>query len=300
MVSDSDEFLSKVAELSPEQELSLEKNIVWLFGTRRSGTTWLGKQLLSYNTHYIHEPDITTHLEIAMNPNAEDLVRRIDFRKKIDDYFFAEKYKKTWSHYLGKLILYRIYAQIQDCSKKIIVKEPSSQLDASDVLSEATQNSKKIILLRDGRDVIDSLLDARQKTGWLVKKTENLLPNKQRSSFIKHRAKLWVLQTETLLRAFENTNSDLRILVKYENLRNDTEKELEQIYKFLDIDISKEEIKKLVEKFSFKNIPSSEKGEGKFFRSASPGKWKENFSKNEIETLEGIMSETLQKIGYDG
>ena len=60
------------------------------------------------------------------------------------------------------------------------------------------------------------------------------------------------------------------------------------------------EIKELVEKFSFRNIPSSEKGEGRFFRSASTGKWKANFSKNEIETLEGIMSETLQKIGYDG
>ena len=32
---------SDITELTPEQELILEKNITWLFGAARSGTTWL-------------------------------------------------------------------------------------------------------------------------------------------------------------------------------------------------------------------------------------------------------------------
>ena len=289
----------KIKELSQEEEDILEKNIVWLFGPRRSGTTWLGKQLLSYNTHYIHEPDITAHFEMPMNPNAEKLERRIDYKKKFDSYFFSEKYKKTWTYYLRKLIIHRIFAQIQDNSKKIIVKEPSSLLDASDIIAEATPKSKKIILMRDGRDVIDSLLYARQKTGWLVKKQEALLNNKQRSSFISHRAKFWVHQTEILKKTYENTSPNLRIIVRYENLRKNTAEELEKIYKFLDIDISIEKIKNLVEKYKFENIPSDEKGKGKFYRSATPEKWKENFSKKEVDVMNQIMGDTLKKNGYE-
>jgi len=292
-------ILPKFKELSQEEEDILEKNIVWLFGPRRSGTTWLGKQLLSYNTHYMHEPDITAHFEMLMNPNAEKLERRIDSKKKIDSYFFSEKYKKTWTYYLGKLIIHRIFAQIQDNSKKIIVKEPSSLLDASDIIAEATPNSKKIILLRDGRDVIDSLLDARQKKGWLVKNQKVLLTNEQRPSFISHRAKLWVHQTEILMKTYENTSPNLRIIVRYEILRKNTVEELEKIYKFLDIDISIEEIKNLVEKYKFENIPSEEKGEGKFYRSASPDKWKESFSKEEVDVMNQIMGNTLKNNGYE-
>jgi len=292
-------ILPKFKELSQEEEDILEKNIVWLFGPRRSGTTWLGKQLLSYNTHYMHEPDITAHFEMPMNPNAEKLERRIDSKKKNESYFFSEKYKKTWIYYLRKLIIHRIFAQIQDNSKKIIVKEPSSLLDASDIIAEATPNSKKIILLRDGRDVIDSLLDARQKEGWLVKNQKVLLPNEQRPSFISHRAKLWVHQTEILMKTYENTPPNLRIIVRYENLRKNTVEELEKIYKFLDIDIPIEEIKNLVEKYKFENIPAEEKGEGKFYRSASPDKWKESFSKEEVEIMTQIMGDVLKKVGYE-
>ena len=34
----------KSLELSNRDELVLEKNLVWIFGSTRSGTTWLGKE----------------------------------------------------------------------------------------------------------------------------------------------------------------------------------------------------------------------------------------------------------------
>ena len=36
--------------LNSEDELKLEKNIVWLFSYPRSGSQWLGTQLLSFKT----------------------------------------------------------------------------------------------------------------------------------------------------------------------------------------------------------------------------------------------------------
>jgi len=291
--------LPKVNELTPEEEKVLEENIVWLFGTRRSGTTWLGKQLLSYNTEYLHEPDITSHLGVPKGEIANDLNRRIDSREHIDNYFFSKKHKNTWNYYLGKLIKYRIYASFNNFEKKIIVKEPSSVLDVSDILSDATPLSKAIIILRDGRDVIDSLFDARQSAGWLTKKVESVISEEKRLRFIKQRARMWVEQIKTLMKTYEEGPSNLRYLVKYEDLRYDTVNNLEKIYDFLGIEIPKEELEKLVEKFQFEKIPADQKGKGKFFRSAQPGKWKETFDEKEKKILDEIMGETLRKVGYE-
>ena len=35
-------------------------------------------------------------------------------------------------------------------------------------------------------------------------------------------------------------------------------------------------------------------GEGKFYRSASPDKWKESFSKKEVDIMNQIMGDTLE------
>lgn len=55
---DEPEFfqVQKPEELSPDEENQLEKNLVWIFASRRSGTTWLGRDLLSYKTKFMNEP----------------------------------------------------------------------------------------------------------------------------------------------------------------------------------------------------------------------------------------------------
>ena len=92
---------------------------------------------------------------------------RVNFQKrtfKKDHYFFADEYKETWQFFLRKLILNRIYSQYQDLTKKVIIKEPHGSL-AADVISECLPNSQIIFLLRDGRDVVDSIIDATTKGG---------------------------------------------------------------------------------------------------------------------------------------
>ena len=218
------DMFSKENELSPDEELNLEKNIVWVFGSRRSGTTWLAQQLLSYKTLYMHEPNITSHFDFPIKLTGYDFKRRIDERKNIDGYFFSDKFKNTWKYFLRKLILNRIHAQFGDFTKKIIVKEPSTLLDASDILADCTPNSKKIILLRDGRDIIDSLMDARKPGGWTAKKPGSTITDEKRLAFITRRSHLWVHQMNVIKRTIDNTSSNLKFLVKYENFRKNTKK----------------------------------------------------------------------------
>lgn len=291
-------MLPRVNDLSPEEELKFERNIVWLFGSRRSGTTWLGKQLLSYHTEYVHEPNVTVHLAIPQSAGSSRFVRSIDQRKHLDGYFFSDKYKNTWKYHLGKLLLYRLYAQVQDLSKPIIVKEPSTELNASDIIVECMPNSKMIILLRDGRDIIDSMADSRREGGWALKEPRGILTPTRRAEFIENRAKTWVTQMEIVMQSYQNHDENLRFLVRYEDLRIDTLGLVQEIYRFLNIEISEDEVNKLVDTHSYERIPSTEKGEGKFVRFATPGKWEENFNAGEKALMGGIMGEMLQRLGY--
>jgi len=300
MKSDSNnDILPRIEELSEEQENVLEQNIVWVFGSRRSGTTWLGKQLLSYNTCYIHEPTLIDHLAIPVSPGAKNLIGRMSIREEFENYFFSKKYSNTWKYYLRKLILYRILSETQDFTKKIIVKEPITLLDGSDIISKCLPNSKIIFLMRDGRDVIDSLIDARKEGGWLALRIKTVIKKNELQDFILHRAKMWVAQTKNFFKTYEKGSKENMFLVKYEDLRKNTFETISSIYKFLKIDISDNELKKIIDKYSFENIPENEKGSGKFNRSATPGKWKENFSKDEIEIMNNIMDETLKRLGYN-
>lgn len=287
-----------IVELSPEQELVFEKNLIWLFGSARGGTTWVALQLLSHQTNSINEPHIDEHLGAQATEISDRFVRRIDNPQKNPEYFFSKKYRDVWIYYLRKLILNRFYAQARDLTRKTIIKELDTW-GTADILTECTKNSKIIILLRDGRDVLDSLIDARTKEGFMTKEGNMTPPPANRRVFITDHSKLWVARNENFLKTYENYPKNLRYMVKYEDLLKNTFEELKKLYKFIDVDIDDNEIQKLITKFSFKNIPEKEKGKGKFYRIASPGLWKKNFSEDEKKVMDSVMGKMLQKFGYE-
>jgi len=54
-----------------------------------------------------------------------------------------------------------------------------------------------------------------------------------------------------------------------------------------------------LEKSKFEKISNQEKGSGKTRRSATPGKWKENFTEEEKILMGEILGKTLKELGYD-
>jgi len=292
----------KSLELSNRDELVLEKNLVWIFGSTRSGTTWLGKELLSYHTYVMDEPRINLHLGIKAS-GLPIGVTEMDRSKDRDDYFFSLIYKNSWNFYLRKLILNRIFSQFQDITKKIIIKEPTAGEIGNITIAECLPNSKILWLLRDGRDVVDSQLDALEhgfsKGGRFEKHSRIELNPGKKIDFAKNRSTLWVKIMEKIGYAFENHNPSLKLLVRYENLRKNTFEELQKIYKFVGIEIGKKEIETIIERYSFENIPKDEKGAGKAKRSATPGRWKNNFNEEEKKIMNSIMENTLVRLQYE-
>jgi len=272
---------------------------VWIIGPPRSGTTWLGTQLLSHQTKSMNEPQLGLHLGMRQPRIKEKIVRHIDIFKNEPDYFFSDIYSETWKHYLRKLILHRIYAQFEDLSHKIIIKEPNGSM-GMDIITECLRNSKIIFLIRDGRDAIDSKIASLQKDSWGMKDYGYTpIPPEKMLMEIKYQAELWVRLIEILSKAFNEHPAESRLLVKYEDLLKNTLEELEKIYEFLEIDIPENELKKIVEEHSFENIPSKDKGPTKVTRSASPGKWKENFNEKEQSIIQKILEKTLADLGYN-
>jgi len=274
----------------------LEKNLVWIFGMHRSGTTWLGRELLSYHTHFWNEPGIGRFLGSTIKNGPK--IRRIENGQRRKSFFFQYDFKDTWLLYLKKLILARIYAEFQDTSKKIIAQEPNGSM-GSDILSESLPQSKIIIVQRDPRDVIDSMVDGMKEGGWRSNTRGYSLTSENRLSFIEDEANKIVNTWEILWKTYKNHSKNLRYLVKYEDLRKNTLEELEKLYRFLEIDIDKKILEKIYEKTRFENLRSSQKGSGKSRRSATPGKWKENLSNEDKNVIEKILIETLKKLGYE-
>ena len=278
-------------DLTDEQYKELEKKMVWVFGSMRSGTTWLALKLLEHEDNISwNEPFIGNNLN-QMRHFAKDS------QKGRSDYFFSDHHKNQLHKGIRRLILDRTYSQSGNIEKNIIIKEPSGSI-GSDIIANCLPDSKMIFLLRDGRDIVDSMIDAHKPNSWW-KELAPIKNQEERIEKIKEYSEMWKTVTKMVQKAYDNHNSNLRLLVKYEDLIKNTLSELRKIYSFVGIDISGEELQKKIKKHSFSKIPESEKGSGKFARAASPGGWRKNFSEKEQKVMNKMLKDSLKKYDYE-
>jgi len=285
---DKNAFVSRVRQLDSAEKYILEKNMTWIFGSPRSGTTWLSK-LMSDNPDNIiwNEPYLGVHLNVEKQHEARG------------DYVFSEFYKKNWLPDLRKFILSCTYSHCRKIDKKIIIKEPNGSYGAP-LLLECLPNSKIIFLIRDGRDVVDSLIDAHNPDSWNDKYSDIPLANQRiRNEQIDDHSKIWKHITVNVLDAYNKHNPNLRYKLKYEDLRNNTFEELKKCYEFIGDSINDKDLNDIIDRYDFNKIPKSEKGSGKFYRFASPGLWKKHFSEDEQKLMNTIMGKTLSKFDYE-
>jgi Sulfotransferase domain len=86
------------------------------------------------------------------------------------------------------------------------------------------------------------------------------------------------------------------VLIRYEELRSDTLGTMKRMYSTLGIEVDERELERVVEKHSWENIPEEEKGEGKFYRKATPGGWREDLSPQQARTVERITAPLMKEL----
>ncbi len=70
---------------------------------------------------------------------------------------------------------------------------------------------------------------------------------------------------------------------------------MKYIYSALKMRFDVAKLARSVEMHSWENIPEEKKGEGKIFRKATPGGWKEDLTTQQVQIVEKISRPLLEK-----
>jgi Sulfotransferase domain len=70
---------------------------------------------------------------------------------------------------------------------------------------------------------------------------------------------------------------------------------MKRIYSTLGIEVDEGQLQEVVERHSWENIPEDQKGQGKFYRKASPGGWREDLTPEQAEIIEKVTAPLLEK-----
>jgi hypothetical protein len=260
----------------------------------------------------IDDPHIGHHLGVwrpiplawATAKDPPKLGTLADFKRKKRDYLFSDRYRDAWMPQLRQLISTRFEAQAaQDIAEAggidqpvVVVKEPGSH--AADTIMDLFPESSLIFLLRDGRDVVDSWLDAYKDGSWATDEGAYPLDDTGRPALIRWQSSVWLHRTEVVQETYARTEPKRRVLIRYEEMRADPVAALERICGMLGIEASRQQLTEIAGTHSFSSVPQADKGAGREIRRAEPGGWAAHMTREEITEMHEILATKLDELGY--
>jgi hypothetical protein len=155
-----------------------------------------------------------------------------------------------------------------------------------------------IFLLRDGRDVVDSWLDAHRPGAWALDEGAYPVASEGREALIRWQASVWTYRTGVVLRAYQAHRPEGRVLVRYEDLLRDPTRELERICARFEIETPPAQLREIALAHDYDRVPTEEKGASKEIRAAEPGAWERHMTPAEQQAMYEVMGERLVEVGY--
>jgi Sulfotransferase family len=292
---------------------SVESRLIWMFGSPRSGSTWL--RLMAEQHPQIvgmNEPLIGNHLSPFLSDEPgyrpEDLtLDTFTFRRVLEgdpDKFFSAKYADVWLPGLRRLINERFRAHLEREAGAVaareallMIKEPNGSQSA-DVIMRAQPSARLLFLLRDGRDVVDSELASFVVGGWQESAFDHMrgVEDSERVDFVVRSAYHWLWRTEVVEAAFAEHRGP-KLLMRYEDLLREPEPHMRELFAWLEVPTDAVDVAHVVEEFSFERLPY--RGPDQQNRFAKPGAWRESLRPEERDAMQDILSSKVRELGYD-
>jgi Sulfotransferase family len=288
-----------------------EERLTWIFGSSRSGSTWLLRMLSDFDGVVpIDDPHLGHHLGVwrpiplawaAAEQHPTELTTLLELKAEEPGYFFAERYRDSWWEPLRALIASRFEAQAGEAlgdgvtPPSFVVKEPGSH--AAPLLAELFPDSKLVFLLRDGRDVVDSWLDGYRQGAWAIPGGAFPVSKEGRLPLIRWLSAVWAYRSRAVKRAYETRPQGSRLLIRYEALRERTAETLEEVCAVLGFDPAR--AAEVAERHRFERVPRRARGPRRVVRATRPGSWRENLSSAEQHAMHEVLGGALEEFGYE-
>ena len=271
------------------------ENVVWIFGTGRSGNTWLSSMMGDIRGHVTwREPNVGALF------GEFYFVNSFEGQRKSSNFILGEKEKATWLHSIRSFVLDGARSRFPDLGEGgyLTIKEQIGSIGAP-LLIEALPESRMVLLVRDPRDVVASVLDASREGAWHHERRKDdprwkASADQGPDALAEERAERYLKQVGAAKRAYD-AHAGPKVLVRYEELRADALGTMRRLYSGLGVPVDDMELARVVEKHSWENIPEEKRGEGKFYRKAKPGSWREDLTPRQAELVERITGPLLEK-----
>jgi LPS sulfotransferase NodH len=271
--------------------------LVWIFGTGRSGSTWLASMMGDMAGGRLWNEPLVGKLFGDFHSGA----RPKSLRSK--NFVMADAHTQAWLEGI-RLFVSRVADSRFPGAEEgewIVVKEPNGSVGAP-YLAAAFPRSALVLLIRDPRDVAASAMDRHRPGGGAYewRKSEGSVrdrADRDPDAFIEGQAKRYMRNVGAAKRAYE-AHEGPKVMVRYEDLRADTLGTMRRVYSTLGIP-TEEELARVVRKHAWENISEEKKGRGKFHRKAKPGGWREDLSAHQARSVEQITAPLLREF-YGG
>jgi hypothetical protein len=321
----------------PFDDEELESKLVWIWGSPRTGSTWLLEMLchplepkrteplgFSWPDDWrdpvpalaVDEFLISSHLA----PHQGSVVDIFDapypatlnsLYQRRSSYALSDEFADVWRPEARRMTLVRLYAVIERARKAglqvtpelpvVVVKEVNGS-HAADLVMSLFPRSRMIFMLRDGRDILDSLMDANSAGGWLTRRglgQGGFDSPEERLEWVRDTCRNWAARINVCARAYQDHDPALRKRIRYEDLLADTPAVLGDLAGWLGLPSGEARIQEIVARHSFAEVPESQKGPGRRWRAATPGKWRESLTDEERKVADQIMGERMAELGYE-
>lgn len=308
----------------------IEPRTTWIWGSPRSGSSWL-LDLLGHPARVarddrlgfvLSEPGRPTRVIPADEPSFGHHFAPFEQPICVDGqwmpgsiingsegrptYLLAREHSVVWKPWLRGLILSRLAAVraeaaangLADPDAAIVVKETPSG-HAADRVMGLLPRSRAILIVRDPRDVVDSLASAFAPGGFMAEQFGVTWEGAERAEGIAWAAKTWAMSMDVGRNALEAHDPSLGRTVRYEDLLGDPAPIVAELTDWIGVGRDRSEVEAAVSELSFSNLPADDVGERKRRRSARPSAWRENLSSSESNLVEEIVGDRIELYGYE-